>query len=365
MTLNDLFFWDISMKEAVEGTVIDTLNYLMTIVHDETRPEDARAGFRKLQQRYSEVGMHLVWEEEAYDRSVHYDALLNVPGNGTISISYCDDRAKPWPMRGVNRWTDAELVRVNNRALYVDQAIACLDFIWDETRITDRLVNVVLIQEELERNPIDVSDQELQTVMDAFRRARKLCKAEDANRWMERRGITHRELEQLISRQAVIVKLRDKITGHRVEEYFKAHSTDFDTVFIARFALGDQGSASALADGFRSGKLDFTAAAQACFIAARQSGRATADLFAAVQRHEAPEEIRTSLFDSAPGSILGPVREGEDYAIVRVLETVRAKLDHSTREAIKKILFDKWLEERRLTATVEWLWGNVKAGVRD
>ena len=138
------------MKDTVEQTVIDTLDYLMTIVRDrEPGRRTATSGLRPLQRKHSDVGMQLVWEEETYDHSIHYDALLNLPEEGTVSISYCDDRATPWPLRGVHRWSDADLVRVNNNVLTVDQAIACLDFIWDEARITDRLVNVCLIQEEL------------------------------------------------------------------------------------------------------------------------------------------------------------------------------------------------------------------------
>src|SRR6185295_2519935 len=100
-----------TMNETIQQTVVDTLDYLMTLVRDEIPPEDAQSGLRPLQKQYSGVGMQLIWEEETYDRSVHYDALINLPDEGTISISYCDDRAKPWPLRGVHRWSDADLVR--------------------------------------------------------------------------------------------------------------------------------------------------------------------------------------------------------------------------------------------------------------
>src|SRR4030095_10775894 len=105
------------MRETVERTVIDTLDYLMTIVREETRPETAKSGLRPLQRKHSAVGMQLLWEEENYDRCIPYDALLNLPEEGTISISFCEDRATPWPLRGVHRWSDADLLRVNNNVL--------------------------------------------------------------------------------------------------------------------------------------------------------------------------------------------------------------------------------------------------------
>ncbi len=347
------------MRAAVEQSVVDTLDYIMTLVREGTRPDEAKSGFRPLQRRHSDVGMRLIWEEETFDHSVHYDALLNFPGSGTVSLSYCEDRTKPWPLRGVQRWDDADLVRVNNNVLSVDQAIACLDFIWDEARIADRLVNVCLIEEEFEKNPIDISDQELQAAMDVFRRARKLYKAEDTLRWMERRGITHQQLESMMSAQARLVKLRDKVTGGRIDEYFCAHSADFDTAYISRFVVADERKASEFADLIRNGVLDFVSAAQRYFIEEKRSRQAMTNFFSTVQRREAPAEIRDVLFQSAPGSILGPVREGDDYTIFSVLRVVPAILDEDARDGIKKVLFEQWLDERRQAASIEWLWGNV------
>lgn len=75
---------EMAMKETVQQTLVETLDYLMTLVRDGIRPEEARSGLRLLQSRHGEVGMQLIWEEEAYDHSMHYDALLNLPGKGSV-----------------------------------------------------------------------------------------------------------------------------------------------------------------------------------------------------------------------------------------------------------------------------------------
>ena len=122
------------MENAVGQTVIDTLAYLMSIVQKGTEPEEAKSGLRRLQQQHSDVAIYLVWELEAYDHSHHYDALLNLPEGGTVSISYCEDRAKPSPLRGVLRWSDADLLRVNNNVLRVDQAMTRRFSCWTKQR---------------------------------------------------------------------------------------------------------------------------------------------------------------------------------------------------------------------------------------
>jgi hypothetical protein len=90
-----------------------------------------------------------------------------------VSLSYCPERAVPWPLRGVQRQSEGDLVRVNTNVLRVDTAMACLDFIWDEAPIIERLVNLCVIQEELDREPIDLSNAELQQAMDHFRNSLK------------------------------------------------------------------------------------------------------------------------------------------------------------------------------------------------
>jgi putative peptide maturation system protein len=347
------------MNDNLQQATTDTLDYLRVLVRDGIRPTEARARLRLIQQKHPDTDMDLLWEEEAYDQSVHYDALLHLPGQGTVSLSFCPDRALPWPMRGVHRWSERDLVRVNNTVLQVAQAMACLDFIWDEAPITHRLINVCLIQEELAKNPIDLSDAELQQAMDAFRQVRKLYTAEDTYWWMARRGMTHDQLERLVADEAMVAKLRDRVTAGLVEAYFEEHRVDFDTADIARFACSDEASARHTCEQIRCGELDFYEAAQRCFMAAERSKHPSHALFAVVQRGHVSPALATAIFTATPGAVVGPVHTEEGYAIVRVLSYTPTRLNEPTRGAIKRILFEQWLAERREAATIEWYWGNA------
>src|SRR5438094_5255133 len=144
---------------------------------------------------------------------------MHLGREGTVSLSFCPDRAIPWPLRGVQRWREQDLLRVNATVLRVDQAIACLDFIWDEARIINRLINVCLIQEALAKDPVTLSDAELQCALDGFRRAHKLYTAEDTYRWLERHGMTHEKIERYVADEATVATLRDRVTAGRVEDY--------------------------------------------------------------------------------------------------------------------------------------------------
>jgi putative peptide maturation system protein len=348
------------MNPSLQPAVHEVLNYLAALQQEGVRPPEARARLQPLRGRHPSLAIDLLSEEEAFDQSIHYDALLQCSGEGTVSLSYCPERVVPWPLRGVHPWSEGDLVHVNANVLRVDAAIACVDFIWSEASMIERLVNMCLIQEELDRNPLDLTDAELQHAMDQFRSAKKLYKTEDTLAWLERNGMTHEKLETYVKDSAIVPKLRDRITAGRVEEYFHQHSRDFDTARIARLDVADESQARGFAKQIRAGELSFFAAAECVFLeAAERTASHKADLFATVERRQVEPALREQLFAAAPGQLVGPVPFESGHALVRVMAIFPAQLNERAEGAIKDILFNEWLAEQRQAAHIEWCWGNA------
>jgi putative peptide maturation system protein len=261
---------------------------------------------------------------------------------------------------GVHRWSDADLLRVNAYVLKVDEAIAFLDFVWEEAAIANQLVNQCVIREELAREPIVLTDAEVQDAFDQFRAAKKLLKSEDTLRWLEHNGMTHESLERFVTDNRLIDKLRDRVAAHRVDEYFRLHNRDFDTVRIARIEVADEGNARKLADQIGDGALDFFSVAERCFLEAANCGAVLpSDLFAIIERRQTTPAIGELIFAAAPGQLIGPVPSEHGYTLFRVFSINPARLDEGVRSAIKNILFEEWLAERRQAAQIEWCWGNA------
>jgi putative peptide maturation system protein len=196
--------------------------------------------------------------------------------------------------------------------------------------------------------------------MNKFRSAKKLFKAEDTLRWLERHGMSQEKLERYVAESAIVPKLRDRIAADRVEEYFRQHAGDFDTAWIARLEVTDESGARELGEQIRAGEQEFFAAAERCYFDAAERGKPpTAALFAVIERREAAATFRDQLFAAAPGQLVGPVPVETGQVLLRVLAIVPARLDDRTHIAIKKILFEDWLAECRQAAQIEWCWGNA------
>jgi putative peptide maturation system protein len=345
------------MTDSLTPALSAALDYLKALRRDAVRPNEARARLQGLRSRYPETRMDLLWEEESCDRSVHYDTLLHREGEGTVSLSYCPEETLPWPLRGVQRWSEMNLVRVNATVLKVDQAVALLDFIWDEAPMLKRLLHAALIREALDSDPVSPSDEQFQRALDAFRRTHRLYKAADMHRWMEQRNLTQEKLECLVAELAEFSALRERVTAGKVEAYFAAHRSDFDTASFAQFSVPDADRAHEIAAQIRIGTVDFYAAAEHCFA---EHGPTASEVFKTVSRGQASWELYAA-FAEATGTVLGPLPQGEGYVIVRVLSHTPARLNEPTQATIKELIFEEWLEERRRAATIEWYWGPTVA----
>ena len=123
---------------------------------------------------------------------------------------------------------------------------------------------------------------------------------------------------------------------------------------LAQFAVEDAEQAQQVVEQILAGLVDFYAAAERSFVAQG----AASSLFKTVQRGQVSTEFNAA-FAAAPGELLEPIHLDNGYVIVRVLSQTPARLDSATRAAIKELVFEDWLEERRRAARIEWYWGPV------
>lgn len=344
----------------------DALDFLCRLSRSSLQPPEALDALRGLRASCPGVGLRLVWQREEYDGSLHYDLLITRPGEGTVSLSYCPADGLPWPLRGGHRASEKLLLRVNGVEMEVGDALACLDFLWDphptatalsgQLPLAERLVTACLVRQEVEAAPQDpaaLDGAELQAAMDAFRRARGLLTAAATTQWLDRRCLSHRDLEELVAHEAAVRRLRRQVTDAR--GYFTEHRHHFDTAHLNRVVFARREDAVRLVEEVRSGG-GFHAALERAVLDGRVP--LPAGLFCAVRRAELDTDVARAVFAARPGSTLGPFDAGTGHTVLRLLAHRPAEFDRATADLVERQLFARWLDGLRRTARIEWFWGN-------
>lgn len=307
--------------------------------------------------------MELVADEEAFHQSFHYDLLVRLNDQESISLSYCHDQGIPWAMRGARRWTERDVLRVNDVVLRVDEVLGCIEFDSNDTSAMQNLVNIAILREALQRETAPVSQDDLQQAMDTFRRQRGLHSAVETHTWLAERGISHEQLEGIVFQQTAASRFRSRVVAQDVEPYFEEHRDEFDTVVVALISYRDEQSAREDIDRIRQGEIDFYATAEQNVLRGSEHcslGTTVPTTIGRLQRKSLSPEVSTTLFSAAANELVGPIRLAPGWAVVRLLEITPATLDDPTRRTIEDILFERWLTEQRAKAQVEWYWGNTR-----
>jgi len=320
------------MTSLDPGLLDEALEMVRELSRERVTSRDAQDRLAPLRARWPAADLALVRDEEVSDGSVSFDVLVREPA-GTVSVAYSPAPALPWPLRGAVRHSDSHLARVGTRPLDVGEALAALDFLWYDHDVLARLVDTCLIHAELERDPVEVGDAELQAAADAYRRAKGLLDADSTARWLAGRGLSADDFTKLVADTVAVAKLRERVTAGRVAPWFAAHRADFDTLVVAWVAaptaLPASDALAAVTSAVRSG---------ACAGVTRVAVAAAA-----------PE-----LRDTTGGAVSTVV--GGVPVSAAVVGREPAVLDSATRPAVERAVFDDWLAERRAAAGVEWFW---------
>jgi putative peptide maturation system protein len=254
------------MSSEINQTILGVVDEMVRLAREPAAPREGEARLKRRVQEHTgpqqareaeprtPMKIDVLWDQESVTGSVHYDALLRVPGWGSVSIGYSPERGLPWALRGTFRWSEVDMLRVNQLRIGVADVVTQLDFLWAEPWLTRQLVDSVLITEALEEEPdaFTASDEELQEAMDAFRRRRGLLTEEAMMHWLEQQGLTQRKLETRLEGFVKIRKLRQRVVAGREEAYFASHKSEFDVAVIARGgpARGRHGGAAGAGAGY-------------------------------------------------------------------------------------------------------------------
>ena len=322
---------------------------LATATRQQERPDQVEAWLAAIAPALPGCQVDLAWRTQSCDGRLQYDALVALPDEGTFCLSFAPEDEQPWALLAAQRWSEGELLAVDDQRLRVNDATALVDILWKDQDISRRLINVCLLRRELARHPHVVTDEELSSYVEQWRRTKALFSARDFDSWLSRRGFT---LSQFLSRareQAGMVILRRRLVGD-VSAQFEARRTEFDQVEYVRCRFGRREQAEQVKQAVVGG----------CEFWQLVDRRLIVPEFAVSRRRDLDAAQAEQLFAAAPDEVLGPFEGAQSFDLIRALGVRPAQLDGATRHALEDLLLEDWLARARSTARVEWNWGDVQ-----
>ena len=280
------------------------------------------------------VRLDLIPHREPFDGSCSFDVLLR-SGSRTLSVGMAGAQV-PWPLRGVVAAREFTLVRVNGASLSFAEALEHLDWVFTRRQpLLELLRAAQLLAEDLDQ--LEVTAEQVQDALDAFRRRHGLLSAAQTQRWLADRGMPAHRLIALARRAAAHAVLRRHLVASQVEEVLAARRHEWDHLLVvwADVEITAMDAWTVQLDrrrtGGRAGLLDCPA-------------------------RELPPEF--SALATAETGVCVQLDDGAGPAYAVVLDR-RPAAEATVRTGLEEELFARYLDEQRQGADVAWHYGDT------
>jgi putative peptide maturation system protein len=306
---------------------------------------DAQARAARFGIAHPEFEPELLVDRPPGSPRVDYDLFLRHPAGGTVALAWRGDDGLPWPGRYATHWAANYVVSVDDRDVTIQDALLFLKLASERyPDLMNELVDRQIIGRAIEREPVEVSETEIQVFADQFRRARGLDRVDTMQRWLSETGLSPDQFRDLVAQTIEDRKVKDRVSAAAVEDHFAANRARYDSVRWIRVEARAVETLLRVRD--RAAEIGLAAAAAAdesIDLRATMATRPARDL---------PEE----LVAARVAEIVGPTTAEGSPWLGQVLARRPAALDGPTRARIRDVVFQEWLREQRERAAIRWHW---------
>jgi putative peptide maturation system protein len=303
---------------------------------------EARAKMQDWNQRHPDVHADLIVDQPPGSLFVEYDLVFGDLEGGTLGLTWRDDDGTPWLVSYADHWASNFVASVDGQGISIQDALRALH-LGAETHpdLLERIVEQKLVLTAVDRDPTPVTEAELQTAADDFRRANGLQSAADMRRWLDTHRLTPTTFASMLTSTIRAARLRKRIATERSAAYFESHADDFARARITTVRFATRDEAERFSNRARGQSL----------LSIVDASVVHAEMVSGFQRTLPPVLAGAGL-----GDVVGPYREGDLFVLAQVNSREPAQLDDETQRAIEDVVFAKWLAEQRAAANVQWHW---------
>lgn len=260
---------------------------------------------------------------------VERDLHLEHEALGGVSVAWREQDGSPWALLYADHWASQYVLSVDERPVTIREALLTLRL--EGARSPDlvtALVNRELVASAVAALDPPVSAAAVQAERDRLIRRHGLEEEEALEAWLRDMEMTRQDLAEVARESARTRAWEDAVTSGSVRARFEAAPGDWERVAFVDLTGGD--AAEALREEVAGGT-PWTEALEAL-----------------------PPGAHVTVRSGFAGQV---TRWGaEPGRACFVLSRWPAELDAATAAAIRRVLLEEWLEERRRQARIRWYW---------
>jgi parvulin-like peptidyl-prolyl isomerase len=211
------------------------------------------------------------------------------------------------------------------------------------SEFADEVERNILIESICKQLKIEVSEDEIQNVGDAFRKQNKLYGEAETMAWLDRQRITPEDWSKGVYIQLLTQKLKEHIGGYNADALYMNDRENWRRVALSQILTGDLATAIKISESIREKGDSF------CMLALEYSkGKQSKENggFAGIRFvAELLPEIAAAIDQAPVGEVLEPVKSKLGYHILRVEKWFSPEFNE-VKDFIAEYLFQFWLTEK-------------------
>lgn len=211
-------------------------------------------------------------------------------------------------------------------------------------KIVDECIDYALLESLIEKNNIEVSQEELRDHLTTYRQCKGLISGSEMHQLLEANHMDESDFLELCRHEAAVVKLKEFLFKDKVEHYFAYRQLSLAKIELYKIAVDSENAAKEIIETLRDGGSFFELAYRH---SQDLSTRKQCGYMGVLCVQSLEPRVQELLSGSANGSIVGPIKVAKEYQIFFVEHLHPVTFDGSTRSLLMDELLAQHLKDIR------------------
>lgn len=239
----------------------------------------------------------------------------------------------------INSWDQLILATLPDDSLTGSDLMAWLHRGFLETDVFHELLKNKIIHREIERQQVEVTDEEVQAAINNFRLQKHLLTGSATQKWLSKVHLNSTDFWTVFEDNARANKLKKLlIDDELVEESFALNKSTLSRVSYYQIVVKQEKKAAELSALIKMGSCFFELARKYS-----EDGFAKSCGYGGVRLiTDFDPELQYRISAASDGDLIGPIKCLGQYHLVLIDRVIKPQLDDETREGIRTQLFEAW-----------------------